>query len=40
MICYDGDVSEMTRAYANMGCSLWLWYHGQRQDLYRPTPEV
>jgi predicted amidohydrolase len=25
MICYDGDFPEMTRAYANLGCSVVLW---------------
>jgi len=25
MICYDGDFPEMTRAYANAGCSMLFW---------------
>ena len=25
MICYDGDFPEMTRAYANRGCSVLFW---------------
>jgi predicted amidohydrolase len=25
MICYDGDFPEMTRAYANLGCSVLFW---------------
>jgi predicted amidohydrolase len=25
MICYDGDFPEMTRAYANAGCSILFW---------------
>ena len=25
MICYDGNFPEMTRAYANLGCSVLFW---------------
>jgi predicted amidohydrolase len=25
MICHDGDFPEMTRAYANRGCSVLFW---------------
>jgi len=25
MICYDGDFPEMTRAYANAGCTILFW---------------
>lgn len=42
MICYDGDFPEMTRAYANMGCSMVFWMnnrgsrgHGEVKDLAR-----
>lgn len=32
MICYDGDFPEMTRSYANLGCSILFWmnHRGQR----------
>ncbi len=32
MICYDGDFPEMTRSYANLGCSVLFWmnHRGQR----------
>ncbi len=40
MICYDGDFPEMTRAYANLGCSVLFWMnnrnsrgHGEVRDL-------
>ncbi|MHB1357555.1 MAG: carbon-nitrogen hydrolase family protein [Anaerolineae bacterium] len=29
MFCYDGDFPEMTRAYANLGCSLLLWMNNR-----------
>jgi predicted amidohydrolase len=29
MICYDGDFPEMTRAYANRGCSLLFWLNNR-----------
>lgn len=29
MICYDGDFPEMTRAYANLGCSLLFWMNNR-----------
>lgn len=29
MICYDGDFPEMTRAYANLGCSLVFWLNNR-----------
>jgi 5-aminopentanamidase len=29
MICYDGDFPEMTRAYANSGCSLVFWMNNR-----------
>ena len=29
MICYDGDFPEMTRAYANLGCSLLFWLNNR-----------
>jgi 5-aminopentanamidase len=37
MICYDGDFPEMTRAYANRGCSILFWLN-QRGS--RGHPEV
>ncbi len=34
MICYDGDFPEMTRSYANMGCSMVFWLNncGSREN--------
>ena len=29
MICYDGDFPEMTRSYANLGCSVVLWLNNR-----------
>ena len=29
MICYDGDFPEMTRAYANLGCSVVFWMNNR-----------
>ncbi len=29
MICYDGDFPEMTRAYANLGCSIIFWLNNR-----------
>lgn len=29
MICYDGDFPEMTRSYANLGCTLLLWLNNR-----------
>ncbi|MCJ8331556.1 MAG: carbon-nitrogen hydrolase family protein [Lentisphaeria bacterium] len=29
MICYDGDFPEMTRAYANLGCSGIFWMNNR-----------
>jgi predicted amidohydrolase len=29
MICYDGDFPEMTRSYANLGCSLIFWLNNR-----------
>jgi 5-aminopentanamidase len=29
MICYDGDFPEMTRSYANMGCSMVFWMNNR-----------
>jgi predicted amidohydrolase len=29
MICYDGDFPEMTRVYANLGCTLLLWLNNR-----------
>lgn len=29
MICYDGDFPEMTRSYANMGCSILFWMNNR-----------
>jgi len=29
MICYDGDFPEMTRSYANLGCSVLFWLNNR-----------
>lgn len=29
MICYDGDFPEMTRSYANLGCSILFWMNNR-----------
>jgi predicted amidohydrolase len=29
MICYDGDFPEMTRSYANLGCSMVFWMNNR-----------
>jgi (R)-amidase len=29
MICYDGDFPEMTRSYANMGCTILFWMNNR-----------
>jgi len=29
MICYDGDFPEMTRAYANLGCTMLFWLNNR-----------
>jgi predicted amidohydrolase len=29
MICYDGDFPEMTRSYADLGCSLLFWLNNR-----------
>lgn len=29
MICYDGDFPEMTRSYANLGCTMLFWMNNR-----------
>ncbi len=29
MICYDGDFPEMTRSYANLGCTVLFWMNNR-----------
>jgi (R)-amidase len=29
MICYDGDFLEMTRSYANLGCTMLFWINNR-----------
>jgi len=29
MICYDGDFAEMTRSYANLGCTMLFWMNNR-----------
>jgi len=35
MICYDGDFPEMTRAYANLGCTMLLWLNNRGSRAHR-----
>ena len=34
MICYDGDFPEMTRSYANLGCSMLFWMNNRKSRGY------
>jgi predicted amidohydrolase len=40
MICYDGDFPEMTRAYANLGCSLLLWMNNRNSRGYSEVKDL
>ena len=35
MICYDGDFPEMTRAYANLDCTMLLWLNNRGSRAHR-----
>jgi predicted amidohydrolase len=40
MICYDGDFPEMTRAYANLGCSLLFWLNNRNSRGHAEVREL
>ena len=40
MICYDGDFPEMTRAYANRGCSVLFWLNNRGNRGYREVKDL
>jgi predicted amidohydrolase len=40
MICYDGDFPEMTRAYANLGCSIVLWLNNRGSRGYEEVKDL
>jgi predicted amidohydrolase len=39
MICYDGDFPEMTRCYANIGCSVLFWLNNRPSRGYDEVKE-
>jgi predicted amidohydrolase len=40
MICYDGDFPEVTRSYANMGCSMVFWMNNRRSRGYAEVKDL
>ena len=40
MICYDGDFPEMTRSYANLGCSLVFWLNNRNSRGYAEVKDL
>ena len=40
MICYDGDFPEMTRSYANLGCSMLFWMNMRHQRGYDEVKDL
>ena len=40
MICYDGDFPEMTRAYANLGCSILFWLNNRNSRGYEEVRDL
>ena len=40
MICYDGDFPEMTRAYANLGCSVLFWMNNRPSRGYAEVKDL
>ena len=40
MICYDGDFPEMTRAYANLGCSVLFWMNNRPSRGYSEVKDL
>ena len=40
MICYDGDFPEMTRSYANLGCSILFWMNNRGSRGYDEVKDL
>jgi len=40
MICYDGDFPEMTRSYANLGCSMLFWLNNRGSRGYSEVKDI
>ena len=40
MICYDGDFPEMTRAYANLGCSILFWMNNRNSRGHKEVTDL
>ena len=40
MICYDGDFPEMTRSYANLGCSMVFWLNNRGSRGYEEVKDL
>ena len=40
MICYDGGFPEMTRSYANLGCSVLFWLNNRRSRGHREVQDL
>ena len=40
MICYDGDLPEMTRSYANLGCSVIFWMNNRGSRGYQEVKDL
>jgi|GEM_PF-1025310 len=40
MICYDGDFPEMTRSYANLGCSMVFWMNNRDSRGHKEVIEL
>lgn len=40
MICYDGDFPEMTRAYANLGCSVLFWMNNRNSRGHKEVKDL
>ncbi len=40
MICYDGDFPEMTRSYANLGCSVLFWMNNRGSRGHREVKDL
>jgi len=40
MICYDGGFPEMTRSYANLGCSILFWLNNRRSRGHKEVRDL
>lgn len=40
MICYDGDFPEMTRSYANLGCTMLFWINNRGSRGYDEVKDL